>query len=118
MSNMNELQHLILLLEEVRDAYNISVIKGERGMNTYLNPENRMVDEISAIASSLLFNKRGRVEFANKQELQRHGFKVNVLEQNESGWLICGIEIPRKGILIYYNHVLLDEIEKEEDYHV
>jgi hypothetical protein len=115
LSNMTQLNTLIMLLDELKNLYNVSVIHGEKGLHTYLNPENGMVDEISNIVSDSLFSKKGRLNFELKADLQRAGYMVSQLQGSKEGWLIAGITIPRKGILVVHNHVLLDQIEGEEN---
>lgn len=115
MSIMNPLQHLILLLEEVKNSSNILIHQGKKQENIYLDPNHPAVYHASEYASTLLFSKRGRLEFEQKAELQRQGYYVIQLEGSSNGWLIAGIQIPRKGVVVFYNHVLLDEMEKQNE---
>jgi hypothetical protein len=109
MSIMNPLQHLTLLLEEVKRSNTIQSYLGEKGQHYYLDVEHPVVSSASIYGSELLFNEKGRLDFAAKQELQRAGYPVVLLQSSSAGWLIAGIHVIGQGLVVCYNEALLKE---------
>jgi hypothetical protein len=116
---MNTLDRLISELKEVRDNDFIFDTNYDKETNrNYIELEYRKIGEISALASEVLFSDRGRLNFAEREAVQREGFTIIQVRISKSkkeylkGWTIAGIVIPRKGVIAFENDYLLKQIEE------
>jgi hypothetical protein len=117
MTITNPLQHLINLLEEVKQqSYTIRYYVDEVSGLDILDLEHYTIDDANYIGSQLLFDEKGRLRFDVKESLHRdYGYRTVMVRSVKtdlySGWTIAGIEIKGVGVVPCHNHVLLQEIE-------